>query len=155
MTLFMETTRISADKTAAEISALLGRAGAERVISEYATIGGRRAVVAIYFQLAVGGHAVPYRLPIRTAPIRRQLAAKRRRMPPAELDVWAERVAWRQILRWLEAQLALVQTEMASMAEVFLPYLQVSLTRTLYEQIEHEGFKQFALPAPPKEAADV
>ena len=75
-TLFMETTRISAEKTAAEISAKLGQAGAERVISEYGLAGTRRTVIAIYFELRIGGQAIPYRMPIRVIPVRKVLAAK-------------------------------------------------------------------------------
>ena len=44
----------------------------------------------------------------------------------------AERVAWRVMKDWLAAQLALVETEMAGLDQVMLPYLQVDGTKTLY-----------------------
>jgi hypothetical protein len=62
----------------------------------------------------------------------------------------AERVGWRQLKRWLEAQLALVETEMVEMREVFAPYLLAEDGRTLFECLEESRFK--ALPAPAKEA---
>jgi len=50
-------------------------------------------------------------------------------------------VAWRQILRWIEAQLALVDTEMVQIQEVFMPYLQMNTGQTLYEKLEETKFK--------------
>lgn len=44
----------------------------------------------------------------------------------------AERVAWRVMKDWLAAQLALVETEMAGLDQVMLPYLHVDGTKTLY-----------------------
>lgn len=35
----------------------------------------------------------------------------------------AKRTAWRQILRWIDAQLALIEVGQASAFEVFMPYL--------------------------------
>lgn len=45
----------------------------------------------------------------------------------------ARRVAWRQIYRWVQAQLALVDTEMVKVEEVFFPYIQTKNGHTLYE----------------------
>lgn len=54
----------------------------------------------------------------------------------------AKRIAWRQILRWVEAQLALVETDMVKMQEVFMPYIQVNIKgQTLYEKLEESKFK--------------
>ena len=36
----------------------------------------------------------------------------------------AYRVAWRNILDWVQAQMALLEIGMAKMEEVFLPYMQ-------------------------------
>jgi hypothetical protein len=58
------------------------------------------------------------------------LRAARKRMRrggEAELQQQAERIAWRQILRWLQAQLALIETGMVDAPEVFFPY---ALTQT-------------------------
>jgi hypothetical protein len=44
----------------------------------------------------------------------------------------AERVAWRVLKDWLEAQLALIEAGVADMAEVMLPYLHVAPGLTLY-----------------------
>lgn len=46
----------------------------------------------------------------------------------------AERVAWRIIKDWIEAQMAIIEAQLASMDEVFFPYMLDSAgQKTLYE----------------------
>lgn len=59
----------------------------------------------------------------------------------------ARRVAWRQLYRWVQAQVALIQTGMVKTQEVFMPYLRTSTGQTVYELAEQRGFK-LMLPAP-------
>ena len=144
---FLSTTAISAGKTAAEIQELLGRGGARRVMSEYED----GEVVAISFSLVAGGkdgnREILFRVPVRwenyLAVMQRvaQKKAKGRSVKPIDREQ-AKRTAWRVAKAWLEAQLALVASEMASMPEVMLPYLvQHPDGLTLYERLESQGFK--------------
>lgn len=51
----------------------------------------------------------------------------------------ARKVAWRVVRDWLEAQLALVDADMATMDQVMLPYLLVAPDVTLYDRyVERE-----------------
>jgi hypothetical protein len=50
------------------------------------------------------------------------------------------RVAWRNILDWVLAQMALMEIGMAKIEEVFLPYMQDREGMTLFEQMEQRGF---------------
>jgi hypothetical protein len=60
-----------------------------------------------------------------------------------DLEEQAKRIAWRQILRWSEAQVALIETEMVKTEEVFMPYIQLdSSGKTLFEKIQEGNFKQ-------------
>ena len=59
----------------------------------------------------------------------------------------AARVAWRIILGWVKAQLAIIETEMVQLDEVFLPYM-LSGDRTLYQHLEDNQFR--ALLGPPE-----
>jgi hypothetical protein len=45
----------------------------------------------------------------------------------------AERVAWRVVKDWLEASLALIAAEMATITEIMLPYLHVNDGQTLWQ----------------------
>jgi hypothetical protein len=52
----------------------------------------------------------------------------------------AYRVAWRNILDWVQAQMALLEIGMAKMEEVFLPYMQDRQGLTFFERMEERGF---------------
>lgn len=63
----------------------------------------------------------------------------------------AERVVWRQLLRWIQSQLAMIDTGMVEATEVFMPYIQVEPGLTLWELTIAGG--QLALPAAPEESS--
>ena len=52
----------------------------------------------------------------------------------------AYRVAWRNILDWVQAQMALFEIGMAKMEEVFLPYMQDRQGVTFFERMEKQDF---------------
>jgi hypothetical protein len=54
------------------------------------------------------------------------------------------RTAWRNVLDWIEAQMAMIDTGMVKLIEVFLPYMTDGTGTTYFEVLEK---KQFALPA--------
>lgn len=132
---FMASTKIAPEKTAAEIQALLGKKGARQILTEY-TDG---EIIALSFMIDMGARQVPFRLPLRWEAC--LSAMKTDRGTPRNLCnvQQAKRTAWRIILRWVQAQFALVDTGMASLMEVMLPYVQVG-ERTFYEQIQQDHF---------------
>lgn len=152
-TLFMETTEVPAERTAAEISAVLIRGGATQIATDYE--GGR--IVGLRWTMRVCGRDILFAMPARVEPVY-QILAKRR--DSANGDKWfssdlkstmrakATRVAWRQLLRWTQAQLAMIDSGMAEPSEVFLPYLQTGSGQSLFEVFKGSEFKQ--LPAPEK-----
>lgn len=149
MTLYMETTKIAAEKTAQEIGYLLGQAGARAIQTEYKD----RKVSAMSFCVRVKEADIPFRLPIRTEPIFEYLQKRRSPMYRGrkfEQDQeQAERVAWRQVFRWVQAQLALIDTGMVRIEEVFLPYFQVGIDETLFQRLESGDFQgRLQLPLP-------
>lgn len=137
MTLFMETTQISAEQTVGEIQKILGLYGAKAILLEYAN----KEVAAVSFKFEVNEAEIPFHLPCRWESIHKTLMRQMKR-PKASVDyeAQAKRVAWRQILRWIQAQLALVETNMVTVEEVFLPYMQVKNGRTLYQAMAEKGF---------------
>ncbi len=53
----------------------------------------------------------------------------------------AGRVAWRIIKDWVDAQMAIVETEMVTIEQVFLPYMLMKDSGyTLYEAMVNKGF---------------
>ncbi len=56
----------------------------------------------------------------------------------------ATRVAWRILKDWVRAQMAILETEMVSVEQIFLPYMEAKDGRTVYELMVANGL---ALPA--------
>ena len=136
--LFMETTQIDSAQTVGEIQRVLGKYGASAILTEYEN----SEVTAVSFKVKFNTQDIPFRLPCRWQAILKILQSRRKRRPyKRSVEAQARRVAWRQILRWIEAQLALVDTEMVQIQEVFMPYLQMNTGETLYEKLEETKFK--------------
>jgi hypothetical protein len=150
----MESTTISAQQTAGEITSALIAAGARQITLDYSDTG---KIVGIKFVLVVGGLPYPFKMPVRTESVQKIFKARRvasMRFRASEFEAkdreQAERVAWRQLLRWVLAQMAMVDCGMAQAREVFAPYLlDEAGQRTLFEFLEETRYK--ALP-PGKEA---
>jgi hypothetical protein len=83
------------------------------------------------------GIQLAFALPVRVEPLVKRLRGDRAQ---------AERVAWRQLLRWTQAQMAMVEVGMVRAEEVYAPYMLQAGGRTLFELLTESRFK--ALPAP-------
>lgn len=129
------TTKIKAEKTVGEIQVILGKAGAQAVMVEY---DDNFEIEALSFRLNFTAQMLMFRMPAR---IDRLLAVmKKDKKIPNSAKNWeqANRVGWRIIKSWIEAQLALVECDQADMVEVFLPYAQNPNTgKSMYEQLEY------------------
>jgi hypothetical protein len=144
--MYLEFTKVPVSRTAGELNECLRDAGAVQIMTEYE---GKRES-AITFTLEMMGQLRPFRLPIRTANVycvlqKQRSPRTRERMAKADRDQ-AERIAWRQTLIWVRAQLAMIQTGMVEAGEVFLPYARMSSGETYYERLAAQQFK--ALPGP-------
>jgi hypothetical protein len=91
------------------------------------------------FTVRLDGIEVPFNLPINWYPLWEM--AKRGETNYIKTVEQAQRVAWRQILRWVESQFALIDIGMAEFQEVFLPYVMIDKERTLYDQLRESNFK--------------
>lgn len=142
----METTSIKADETVSQIQRLLGRYGASAIMTEYED----GKIKSLSFRVKHGANEIPFRLPCRHGSIYKILSAKVKRYKSGteeKLKEQAHDVAWRQIFQWIQAQMALIQTEMVTMPEVFMPYIQVDVKgTTLFQRIEQGGFKMLEGP---------
>lgn len=141
MSLFMETTKIEPEQTVAQIQRVLGQYGVSAIQTEY----DKGEVMAVFFKIKIGDQNVPFRLPCRSDAIYQIIIGRMKKVREKRVDEYhaqAKRIAWRQILRWVEAQMALVETNMVKIQEVFMPYIQVDAEgQTLYEKLEGNKFK--------------
>lgn len=135
--LFMHATEVEATKTITDIQIYLVRMGANKIMTDYEN--GEPS--GMYFTILVNGKSVPFRLPARVEPIYKILHAGRGWNSEAADKAQAKRVAWRQIYRWIQAQLALIETGMVEAAEILTPFRQVAPNQTLYEAISTGKFQ--------------
>jgi hypothetical protein len=130
---YMGTTEVDQQKTAGEIIGQLVKAGASSVYMDYR--GGK--LTGIRWVMQVNGHDAVFDMPAR-------VEALLKRIPN---EAQATRVAWRQLLRWVQAQNAMIECGMAQAAEVFFAYhVPPGSSQTLFQIALGNQFK--ALPAP-------
>lgn len=144
MPLLNYTTTVPVNKTVATIHGLLVVAGARQLAMEYSAVG---APTAIAFMSETPHGPRNFVLPVNAHRVKEVL--KRERVQPRfQTDEHAQRVAWRIVKVWVEAQLAIIRTEMVTLDQVMLPYMRGEDGRTVYQLYRDQ---QLALPAGPTE----
>ena len=131
MSILNYTTTIDAHRTVTEVQRLLSRHGARAIMIEYDQAGNPTGLA---FQIDRGGRSLRYRLPCRHDALLKLLRSDPAVRPAQRTPAQALRVAWRILLNWCEVQMALIDAEMASVDEVFLPYALVGEDQTIYER---------------------
>ena len=132
------TTRMTVSRTAGEITRTLVKKGAQEILTQYNAAG---EPSGLKWALETKHGRLAYELPVRYAPVFEALTndgllkhSPERRMQQAQ------RVAWRILRDWIEAQIALLESGMVSMDEVFLPYMLTD-NGTIYETMDSGGFR--------------
>lgn len=105
-------------------------------------------ISSVSFQMKMPGRLEPvgFRLPCNWRAIEEMFnndpdMRRNARMKKGELT-WenqAARVAWRIVRDWIEAQLALVEVNMVTVPQVFLPYVVMKDDRTLSEHVASDS----------------
>jgi hypothetical protein len=133
MALLNYTTTIDSTKTAQEIESILQKHGATAVVKEFS--GG--SVTSLFFKVATPTGTLGIRLPIDPDAVLRVLGKQYQTgKVPLRLThdrPQAERIAWRILKDWVEAQMALLETEMVKLEQIFLPYVMVNGKQTLFQ----------------------
>lgn len=133
------TTTIEAEQTISEIQRMLSRFDVQAMMTEY----DGQQVSAVTFILKVDGQPMSFRLPCNwralAVLLKEPKARRNARIKKGETwDDQAIRVAWRIIKDWIEAQLALVEINMVTIPQIFLPYMVTQDGRTLGERINDD-----------------
>ena len=135
------TTTITALKSIGEIQGMLVAHGAKHILIDYA----EGEPVGLAFLITTSYGDTPFRLPANVdrvqAVLFKQLASSRRQWDreyqeqrKAKIKEQASKVAWRILKDWVRAQMAILETEMVSIDQIFLPYMQIGEKgKTLYE----------------------
>ena len=139
MALLNYTTTIEPEQTIGEIQRMLSRYNVQAMMTEY----DGPQVSAVSFRLDIGGKPLSFQLPCNWRAVAQifkepKHRTKLRLRKGPTLEEQAARTAWRIIKSWMEAQLALVEINMVTLPQIFLPYAIMSDGRTLSEHIESD-----------------
>lgn len=120
------TTQVPVTNTVNDIQKALIKAGARAVLCEY---DDHQEISAISFRVNDHHGHIHFRLPANVNGVEAALRKDRQFKNKAH----TARVAWRILKDWIEAQMALIEANMAELPQVFLPYAQTKTGETIYE----------------------
>lgn len=138
MSLFMSSTQIDAERTVGEIQKMLSTHGVKAMMTEY----DGPHVGSVSFKMEIDGKMMGFKLPCNWKAVQEIFETddkSRRNVRLKKNETLADqavRTAWRIIHRWVEAQMALVEVNMVTVPQVFLPYTIMNDGRTLSETVD-------------------
>lgn len=121
------TTKVGAGQTVSQMQAMLARHGARSILVEYDNDGDPDGIA---FAIDTPYGVQSYQLPCNWE----KTAAVLKKQRQYRDDAHAHRVSWRILKDWLDAQLAIIETEMVSLDQVMLPYMRQG-PKTIYELV--------------------
>lgn len=139
--LFTYTTTIEPSSTIAEIQQMLVKNGAKSIMTNY-TDNGR--IESLSFMIEVKGRPRGIKLPCDPRPVLKVLEKQSREgIVPRRLvnEDQALRVAWRIVHYWVKAQMAILETQMVRLEQIFLPYMVTRSGKTLFEEMDNGDFQ--------------
>ena len=136
MAILNYTTSIKAEKTIGELQGILSKYGAQSIMIGY----NNQLPVRIEFSLIVNDGMVNFRLPSNHNGVLRAMRNDRSIARRLCTDEQALKVSWRIIKVWVQAQMALIDAELADFAEIFLPYATTSDGTTFYNRLRANQF---------------
>lgn len=153
------TTSQSVDQIVAKIQATLGAHGAKRISFDYDDAG---QLSGIYFSIEVKGNMVDIKLPTKVDKVKEFLKrawesgeiSHKRGHEKTYGDDQVKKVAWANILDWIEAQMTFIDIEQVKLEQVFLPYVVNKQGQTLFEVFEKTEFKHLPMLPGPADAVE-
>lgn len=126
MPLLNYTTKVDVYTTIGAIQGCLVKHGARKIMQDYDAEGKPQALCfAIDTKFGTRG----IKLPANVDAVHRVLTNQKVKCDREQ----AERVAWRILKDWVEAQMAILESQMVEMDEIFLPYMIAKDGSTTYE----------------------
>ena len=126
MPLLNYTTKVDVYTTLGEIQRQLVKHGAKKIMQDYDDQG---RISALTFLIDTPAGMRGIRLPANAQKVLTVLQTQKVKCDQAQ----AERVAWRIVKDWVEAQMAILESEMVQMDEIFLPYMVNEAGHTFFE----------------------
>lgn len=139
MAILNYTTTVDSFKTVSEIERILVKHNAKSIMKNY----DGESIMGLSFLIDIGVQQIPVRLPVKVDECLEVLKKEKKNSPRSNIKATreqAERVAWRILKDWVEAQMALLDIQMVRFEEIFLPYIETGNGQTIYERLEEKQF---------------
>lgn len=95
----------------------------------------------IAFRIMTPQGLMAYRLPSNAEGVFKVMRRDSKIPSKLQTKEQAQRVAWRIVKDWVEAQMAIIEAGIVSAEQVFLPYAQTKSGETVYELFEKQGLQ--------------
>ena len=128
-------TLVPVNRTLAQIEGILVSHGARAIMVNY---NNAQEPESLSFIVPSANGELSFRLPANIKAVEKVM--ERDRLPGYRKEGQPARVAWRILKNWVDAQMAIIEAEMVSLEEVFLPYLLAKDNQTLYQLMSNRGF---------------
>lgn len=115
MPLLNYTTTVPVIRTIGTIQSLLVQAGARQIVTDYDHVGNP---TGLRFMVSTAFGPRGFVLPVKTDAVHTVLSRDRQVERRFKSPEQAERVAWRIVKDWMEAQLAIIKTQMVTLDQV-------------------------------------
>lgn len=137
MAILNYTTSIDSEKSIMEIQKCLSKHGANKIVTDY--FNGLPS--SLTFCIDIKGNMIAFSLPANYTGVLKAMKEYKKVPRSKCTEEQAQKVAWRIVKDWVEAQMAIVQAQIADMAEVFLPYAITKNGNTLYKEFQSNEMK--------------
>lgn len=139
MAILNYTTTVDSFKTVSEIEYILMKHKAKSIMKTY----DGESITGLSFLIDTGMQQIPVRLPVKVDECLEVLKQEKKNSSRSNIEATrdqAERVAWRILKDWVEAQMALLDIQMVRFEELFLPYIETQTGQTIYERLKERQF---------------
>lgn len=125
--------KLGAGRYISDTQEALMKAGASGIQLEF----GDGRVIGLSFSIKLQDNQITFRLPVKWQNFQQVL--RKERNPKANNDDYAYKVAWACTKDWIEAQMAFIESENVTLAQIFLPYAVTKEGNTLFEKIASDS----------------
>ena len=144
MSLKNYSTNIPTAKTIMEIEDILAKHRATDIWKQYDTNGN---IIALNFAVNTDFGKMPFKLPVNIEAVRQILKSEKKskkiNLSKQQIEdvQTAQRIAWRIMKDWIDAQMALIDISMVKLEQVFLPYaFDFNKNQSLYDAVKERKF---------------
>lgn len=129
------TSGLPVNRSLQNICDILSSAGASKIMVDYDSTH-NPCGVAFFIEIPDYG-AIPYKLPVQVENLSIVMFKARLNSLKEKEKEQVRRTAWKNVHDWIDAQMALISTQIVKLEQVFLPYAVDQSGQTLFEKFQN------------------